>query len=90
VGLKQPGHEHDNSPPSSAKIKNAWSCTSVALYVYMVLFPVKHRDHHMQGFNISANLCVFNFVCSLLNQGSSLPGTTPILRWTNQRIDMPM
>jgi hypothetical protein len=27
-GLKQPGSEADNSPPSSAKVKNAWSCTS--------------------------------------------------------------
>jgi hypothetical protein len=28
LGLKRPGSEADNSPPSSAEIKNAWSCTS--------------------------------------------------------------
>jgi len=27
-GIRQPGHEADHSPPSSAKVnKNAWSCT---------------------------------------------------------------
>jgi hypothetical protein len=24
-GVKQPGHEADHSPPSSAEVKNAWS-----------------------------------------------------------------
>jgi len=28
LGLKWPRHEADHSPPSSAKIKNAWSNTS--------------------------------------------------------------
>jgi hypothetical protein len=27
-GVKQPGHEADHSPLSSAKVKNAWRCTS--------------------------------------------------------------
>jgi len=27
-GAKQPGHEGDLSPPSSSKVKNAWSYTS--------------------------------------------------------------
>jgi hypothetical protein len=25
-GVKRPGHEADHSPPSSAEIKNEWSC----------------------------------------------------------------
>ena len=88
--LKQPGHKPDHAPLSSAKVKNAWSCTSVCLYVCMMWFPVKHRDHHLQSFNISSHLCVLYFVCSLLNLASSLPGTTQIWRLTSQRIDMPM
>jgi hypothetical protein len=28
LGVKWPGHEADHSPPSSAEVKNAWSCTS--------------------------------------------------------------
>jgi hypothetical protein len=27
-GIKLSGHEADHSPPSSAEVKNAWSCTS--------------------------------------------------------------
>jgi hypothetical protein len=27
-GVKRPGREADHSPPSSAKVKNAWSYTS--------------------------------------------------------------
>jgi len=28
-GIKWPGREADRSPPSSAKVKNAWSYTSI-------------------------------------------------------------
>jgi hypothetical protein len=28
LGLKRPGREADHSPPSSAEVKNAWSCIS--------------------------------------------------------------
>jgi len=28
LGIKQLGHEADHSPPSSVKVKNAWSFTS--------------------------------------------------------------
>jgi len=27
-GVRRPGRDADHSPPSSAKIKNAWNCTS--------------------------------------------------------------
>jgi hypothetical protein len=29
--VRQPGHEADHSPPSSAKVKNVWSYTSTPL-----------------------------------------------------------
>jgi hypothetical protein len=28
LGVKRPARETDHSPPSSAEVKNAWSCTS--------------------------------------------------------------
>jgi len=28
MGVKQPGHEADHSPPSCARVKKAWSYTS--------------------------------------------------------------
>jgi hypothetical protein len=34
-GVKCPGHEAEYSPPSSAKVKNAWRYTSTPLYVLM-------------------------------------------------------
>jgi hypothetical protein len=40
-GVKQLGCEADNSSPSSAKVKNMWSCTSTPLYVFLI----KHRDN---------------------------------------------
>jgi hypothetical protein len=30
VGVKRQGREADHSPPSSAKVKNVWSCTSTS------------------------------------------------------------
>jgi len=35
AGVKQPGHEADHSPPSSAKVKNAWNYTSTPQYIFM-------------------------------------------------------
>jgi hypothetical protein len=35
VGVKQLGYEVDHSPPSSAEVKNEWSCTSVPPYAFM-------------------------------------------------------
>jgi hypothetical protein len=43
--VKQPGHEADHSPPSSAEVKNAWSYTSNPQYVSMAWCLVKHRDN---------------------------------------------
>jgi len=35
LGVEPPGCEADHSPPSSAKVKNAWSYTSTPSYVYI-------------------------------------------------------
>jgi hypothetical protein len=34
--IKQPGHEADHLPPSSAEVKNFWSYTSTPQYIFMV------------------------------------------------------
>jgi hypothetical protein len=44
LGVKRPGREVDNSLPSNAKIKNAWSYTSTPQYVFMAWCLVKQRD----------------------------------------------
>jgi len=43
--FKRPGREADHSPPSRAKVKNAWSYTFKPPYVFMVWGLVKHRDN---------------------------------------------
>jgi hypothetical protein len=45
LGVKWLGREADYSPPSSAEVKNAWSCTSTPQYVFMVWCLVKCRDN---------------------------------------------
>jgi hypothetical protein len=32
-------------PPSSAEVKNAWSCTSAPQYVFMARYLFDHRDN---------------------------------------------
>jgi len=47
LGVKLLGREADNLPPSSADIKNAWTCTStppISPHV-VVLSWIKHRDN---------------------------------------------
>lgn len=36
LGTKQPGHEADKLPPSSAKVKKEWSYTSTPAYAFTV------------------------------------------------------
>jgi hypothetical protein len=36
LGVKQPGHEVDHSPPYSAEIKNEWNYIPIAAYAFMV------------------------------------------------------
>jgi hypothetical protein len=42
--VKCPGRECDHSSPSSAKVKNAWSCTSTHPYISITWCLIKHRD----------------------------------------------
>jgi hypothetical protein len=35
LGVKWPGRESDHSPPSSAEVKNTWSCTSCLPYAFV-------------------------------------------------------
>jgi hypothetical protein len=44
LGVKQPGHEVDHSPPSSAEVKNAWSYTSTPPICFHGVVLNKHRD----------------------------------------------
>jgi hypothetical protein len=44
-GVERPGREADHSLPSSAAIKNTWSCTSTPPYIYMAWCLVYHRDN---------------------------------------------
>jgi hypothetical protein len=41
LGVKRPGREADHSPPSSAEVDNACSCTSTPLYAFMAWCSVK-------------------------------------------------
>jgi hypothetical protein len=62
LGVKWPGCEADHSPPSSAEVKNAWSCTSTPQYVFMVWCLVEHRDnfcHYLCAFNCRSSCAVF-------------------------------
>jgi hypothetical protein len=34
-GVKRPGREADNSPPTSAQVKKTWVCTSTPPYAFM-------------------------------------------------------
>jgi len=45
LGVKRPELEADNSPPSSAEIKKAWSYASLPQYVFMAWCLIKHRDN---------------------------------------------
>jgi hypothetical protein len=41
LGVKWTGSEADHSPPSSAKVKNRWICTSTLHYAIMAWCSVK-------------------------------------------------
>jgi hypothetical protein len=34
-GVKRPGHEADPSPPTSAEVRNTWTCRSTSPYIFM-------------------------------------------------------
>jgi hypothetical protein len=43
--VKRPGREADNTPPSTAEIKNAWNYISTPPYILMAWYLVKYRDN---------------------------------------------
>jgi hypothetical protein len=43
-GGKQPGHEAEYTPPSSAEVKNVWSYISTSPHIFMVWCLVTHKD----------------------------------------------
>jgi hypothetical protein len=44
-GVKRPGREANQSPPSSVEVKNAWRYTSTPQYGFMTWCLVKHGDN---------------------------------------------
>jgi hypothetical protein len=43
-GVKQPGHEADHTPPSSADVKNARNYTSTPQYAFVAWCSVKKKN----------------------------------------------
>jgi hypothetical protein len=54
LGVKRPGRETDNSPPSSAEVNNAWSYTSNSPICLHGVYSVKrrHRDNFTFAFTL--------------------------------------
>jgi hypothetical protein len=44
-GIKRPGREADNSPPSNAEVKNTWRYASAPQHVFMLWWLVRHRGN---------------------------------------------
>jgi hypothetical protein len=59
VGVKRPGREADDSLPSSAEVKNAWSYTFTPQYVFMAWCSVKVQGHIYLYLNKVLYLIVF-------------------------------
>jgi hypothetical protein len=52
MGVKRPGGEADHSPPTSAKVNNAWNYTSITPIHLQGVGLVKHRDNFTFTFNV--------------------------------------
>jgi hypothetical protein len=74
--VKRPVHETDHSPPSSAEVKNAWSCTSASQYAFLSWCPVKkkHRDKFTFTFCLMSS-----WSGTYLRRGITL--LTPCVNW---------
>jgi hypothetical protein len=61
LGIKRPGREADQSPPSSAKVNNAWSYNSTSQYSFMAWCSVKkmHKDNFT--FDCANSIVTFKF-----------------------------
>jgi hypothetical protein len=57
LAVKTPGHNIDQSPPSSAKVKDAWIHTSISLHIFMVWCSVKHMEHFCFTLHGLSNFC---------------------------------
>jgi hypothetical protein len=70
-GPKQPKREADQSPPSNAEDKNAWSCTTTTPYSASYCL-VMHRDYFRLGVNqhTAPHVVVFSFSKTSLHSGS--------------------
>jgi hypothetical protein len=47
LGVRWWGHEADHSSPSSAKVINVWSYTSIALYVFIAWWLIKKAQRKL-------------------------------------------
>jgi hypothetical protein len=61
-GIKRPGRESDHSPPSRAKVKNAWSYNSTPPYVFMTWYLDKHRNNFTFAFTLISTYITGNFM----------------------------
>jgi hypothetical protein len=61
LGVKWTGREADHSP-SSAKVKNTWSCTYTFRYVFMARCLIKYRVFTIQCNKHSILLCMYEHV----------------------------
>jgi len=48
LGIKRPRRAADHSPPTSSKVKNAWSHTSIPQYVFKAYCSVKTARGQLQ------------------------------------------
>jgi hypothetical protein len=68
---KRPGREADHSPPSTADVKNAWSCISAPQYVLIAWFLVKAQEQvclyiYLIHFTLFSTSFVVSFMLELL------------------------
>ena len=65
LGVKWPGCEAENSPPSNTEVMNGWSYISTLSYVFMAWYVLKYRDNFT-----SCTIWAYEFL-KLLNSGVS-------------------
>jgi hypothetical protein len=60
LSVRHPGHEAHHSRPSSAEVKNAWSCTSTSsVRLHGVVLILK--KHKFSFFSYNGTICIVNF-----------------------------
>jgi hypothetical protein len=62
MGVKQPGHEANLPPQSSAEVKNAWSYTSNPPHVSMAWCLVKHRNNLTFNIRVFISFLLFSYI----------------------------